>query len=88
MSFVVVGLYDAWYGPTEQGWLKSSAILVAILSAVFAFSAISLPHSAQAQVASASISGTITGEGGDRLPGVQVTVENESTGFRTSVVTN
>lgn len=88
MSFVMVGFYDSWYRPTERGWLKSSAILVAILSAVFAFSAISLPHSAQAQVASASISGTITGEGGDRLPGVQVTVENESTGFRTSVVTN
>jgi hypothetical protein len=61
-------------------------------SFVFSISAISLcmwmPHSMQAQVAGATLSGTITDQQGGAIPNANVSAQNTGTGVATSTLTN
>ena len=49
---------------------------------------VAMANAASAQVASGTITGTVTGDGGNRLAGVAVTVQNEVTGARHTATTN
>src|SRR5262249_53773310 len=83
---------DSEYGNSNQLPRERIRMRAQFASFVFSISAISLcmwmPHSMQAQVAGATLSGTITDQQGGAIPNANVSAQNTGTGVATSTLTN
>ena len=62
------------------------ALLIALLTLATCY--LLIPSSVSAQATDASISGVVSDDTGEVLPGATVVVTNEATGFETGTVTN